>query len=132
MHQKSEEKRKLLESEPANVISLVDLADGTWLRKKTEKRIGKLQKKKENRLKRRKNIIERDLSEIENLRKREADLPRSVESQRVELFSSKEFLRMRDVKPEHVEKIRDLCNSGIADHHLEPYDYHHLKLAKGM
>ncbi|XP_063993893.1 dynein axonemal heavy chain 3 [Diachasmimorpha longicaudata] len=127
---RNDEKTKLLDSLPENVISLVDLANGTWLRRKVEKRSRRLQEAKKKLTKKRKMEIERDLLEREDLRKREADLPRSVESQLAELSTAKEIEMNKNMKPEDIEKIGFLGNSGIRDHHLEPYDYINIEMAK--
>lgn len=62
---KKKEKTKLLESLPDNVISLFDLADGSWLRKKAEKRQLKIQENKEKFIKRKKEKFDNEILEKE-------------------------------------------------------------------
>ncbi|XP_044005949.1 dynein axonemal heavy chain 3-like [Aphidius gifuensis] len=102
---KKNEKDKLLESVPENIISLVDLADGSWLKRKAEK-------------------------QKENLEKREADLPRSIESQREELLAAIKIQQEANIRDIDIEKILFLKTKAIMDFHLEPYDFVNIKKAQ--
>ncbi|EZA46954.1 Dynein heavy chain 3, axonemal [Ooceraea biroi] len=119
----AEKKRDAL---PENIVSLRDLADGTWLRKKSRK--AKILKKRE--LSIQKGRITKRKSEREIINYVEAEVPKSIEEQLVELMAIVDNEQKRLIKPEDIRKfvyLRDYC---ISDHHLQPYDYVNIEAAK--
>ncbi|XP_053593796.1 dynein axonemal heavy chain 3 [Microplitis demolitor] len=127
---KNTKKIKLLESEPNNIVSLVDLVDGTWYKRKMIKNDRKIMKKNNELIRQQQDESLKKTFEIKDLQNRQADLPRSIESQRSELLGTIEKESNENIKFETVSKLQYLINQSIKDFHLEPYDYLYLEKAQ--
>ncbi|KMQ95743.1 dynein heavy chain axonemal [Lasius niger] len=117
---------KKRDSLPENIVSLRDLADGTWLRKKSRK-ARDLKRKElsihEGRITKKK--LDREIVPYV-----EAEIPKSVDEQLTELTAAIDKEQRRIVTAEDVAKVvylRDYC---ISNHHLQPYDYANIDAAK--
>ncbi|XP_015588713.1 dynein heavy chain 3, axonemal [Cephus cinctus] len=130
MKLKDGERSKRLQRVPDNIMSLRDLADGTWLRRKAQKRSAEMQEQKERAEKKRKERRRKMIPEEEILRSREADCPRSIEEQRAEMLALVERERKRHVRPEDVSRILYLKRYCVAESQLEPYDYRNIVKAR--
>ncbi|GAB1862505.1 Dynein heavy chain 3, axonemal [Camponotus japonicus] len=117
---------KKCDSLPENIVSLKDLADGTWLQKKS---------RKARALKRKELYIHKGRTMKKKLDREivpyvEAEIPKSVEEQLTELTVAIDKEQTRMATTEDVAKVvylRDYC---ISDHHLQPYDYTNIDAAK--
>ncbi|XP_076653327.1 dynein heavy chain 3, axonemal [Halictus rubicundus] len=112
---------------PNNIISLKDLADGTWQQSndvqrqdsRTFKRVGKIKKFKDTR--------QDVLSEMEDFQQYEAEMPRSIEEQRdsflKELEEQNRYAELEDNEIIYLSS-RDTTSE------LDTYDYNNLEEAK--
>ncbi|KAG7209677.1 hypothetical protein KM043_011323 [Ampulex compressa] len=130
---------------PDNVISLKDLVDGTWLRRKAERKAANAYRKREILVQKRVlKLEERMLEEkasivshserielLQILQSKEAEIPMAIEEQ---LSTLKEILKLEQeqfVRPQDMLQFIYLKDSCITDRDIEPYDFSNIEAVKG-
>ncbi|XP_054015460.1 dynein axonemal heavy chain 3-like [Hylaeus anthracinus] len=115
---------------PNNIVSLRDLADGTWLWKKAQEQVTKIFKK-DGKLKKLKEMKQERgfLPEKRIYRQIEAEIPISIEEQRDILFKEINE-RQKLLATREDNEIICLSNRGITDDELSYYDINQLEKAK--
>ncbi|XP_015509159.2 dynein axonemal heavy chain 3 isoform X1 [Neodiprion lecontei] len=123
-------KSKRLKITPDNIISLKDLADGTWERQKAEKFEAQILARKKNIRQKRQERMATRIPESVILAQKQAECPRDIEDQLDELHSRVNEEQSAFVRPEDFCRIHYLRHHSIKDSDLEPYDYTNIEQAR--